>query len=65
MRVLRISRARHAALAIPLDHIVAGQHSGSSDQTNLAWACQRCSLGELGVLAVQVHSLMAAHSRAG
>lgn len=27
-----------------LDHIVAEQHSGTSEPENLAWACQRCNL---------------------
>jgi len=27
-----------------VDHIVAGQHEGSDDPSNLAWACQRCNL---------------------
>jgi 5-methylcytosine-specific restriction endonuclease McrA len=27
-----------------LDHIIAGQHSGTDDMANLAWACQRCNL---------------------
>ena len=26
-----------------VDHIVAGQHAGSDDPSNLAWACQRCN----------------------
>jgi hypothetical protein len=26
-----------------VDHIVAGQHAGSDDTSNLAWACQRCN----------------------
>ena len=27
-----------------LDHVIAGQHAGSDDPGNLAWACQRCNL---------------------
>jgi HNH endonuclease. len=27
-----------------VDHIVAGQHAGSDNPANLAWACQRCNL---------------------
>jgi 5-methylcytosine-specific restriction endonuclease McrA len=27
-----------------LDHVVARQHGGSSDESNLAWSCHRCNL---------------------
>ena len=27
-----------------LDHVIAGQHAGSDQPENLAWACQRCNL---------------------
>jgi hypothetical protein len=27
-----------------LDHVIAEQHSGNDDPSNLAWACQRCNL---------------------
>ena len=27
-----------------LDHIVAQQHAGTDDPTNLAWSCHRCNL---------------------